>query len=55
MYLPSLEAMKCLTKLQDIWIDDCPLLKERCNKDSGPEWPKISHIPDIDFEGERWS
>ncbi|CAB4284377.1 unnamed protein product [Prunus armeniaca] len=47
MYLPTLEAMKCLTKLQYIYIRNCPLLKERCNKDSGPEWPKISHIPNI--------
>ncbi|KAL6277782.1 hypothetical protein ACE6H2_021383 [Prunus campanulata] len=49
MYLPPLEAMKCLTKLQHIRIENCPLLKERCNKDSGPEWPKISHIPNVDF------
>ncbi|XP_020421027.1 putative disease resistance protein RGA3 isoform X1 [Prunus persica] len=47
MYLPTLEAMKCLTKLQYIYIRNCPLLKERCNKDSGAEWPKISHIPNI--------
>ncbi|KAL6277775.1 hypothetical protein ACE6H2_021376 [Prunus campanulata] len=47
MYLPTLEAMKCLTKLQYIYIQNCPLLKERCKKDSGPEWPKISHIPNI--------
>ncbi|XP_008232251.1 PREDICTED: putative disease resistance protein RGA4 [Prunus mume] len=47
MYLPTLEAMQCLTKLNFIVIDDCPLLKERCNKESGSEWPKISHIPRI--------
>ncbi|XP_020421451.1 putative disease resistance protein RGA3 [Prunus persica] len=52
MYLPTLEAMKCLTKLKHIWFFDCPLLKNRCNKDSGPEWPKISHIPHIDFFGD---
>ncbi|XP_008242895.2 PREDICTED: putative disease resistance protein RGA3 [Prunus mume] len=44
MYLPTLEAMKCLTELQSIEFYSCPLLKERCNKDNGPEWPKISHI-----------
>ncbi|CAB4314786.1 unnamed protein product [Prunus armeniaca] len=49
MYLPTLEAMKCLTKLQDIWFLDCPLLEKRCNKDGGPEWPKISHIPHIKY------
>ncbi|CAL9006291.1 unnamed protein product [Prunus brigantina] len=47
MYLPTLEAMQCLTKLNSIQIHDCPLLKERCNKESGSEWPKISHIPYI--------
>jgi Leucine-rich repeat (LRR) protein len=26
-----------------IW--NCPLLKERCKKDRGPEWFKITHIP----------
>ncbi|KAL6277778.1 hypothetical protein ACE6H2_021379 [Prunus campanulata] len=55
MHLPTLEAMKCLTKLQDIWINNCPLLKERCNKDSGPEWLKISHIQHIYFDGVKWS
>ncbi|KAI5325482.1 hypothetical protein L3X38_034556 [Prunus dulcis] len=45
MYLPPLEAMKRLTKLHYIQIYHCSLLKERCNKDSGPEWPKILHIP----------
>ncbi|KAM2501972.1 disease resistance protein TAO1-like [Malus sylvestris] len=44
MYLPTVGAMKCLTKLYSISFDDCPLLKDNCNKDSGPEWPKISHI-----------
>ncbi|CAB4293681.1 unnamed protein product [Prunus armeniaca] len=47
MYLPSVEAMHRLTKLQTLEIWRCPLMKERCTKDSGPEWPKISHIPDI--------
>ncbi|CAB4299704.1 unnamed protein product [Prunus armeniaca] len=45
MYLPTLEAMQCLTKLKHIITLDCPLLKESCNKKSGSEWPKISHIP----------
>ncbi|CAL8165038.1 unnamed protein product [Prunus armeniaca] len=37
MYLPTLEPMKCLAKLQYIRIYNCPILKERCNKDSDPE------------------
>ncbi|KAH0992606.1 hypothetical protein GBA52_004089 [Prunus armeniaca] len=43
--LPSVEAMQRLTKLRTLRIWLCPLLTERCTKDSGPEWPKISHIP----------
>ncbi|CAN6723762.1 unnamed protein product [Malus baccata var. baccata] len=53
MYLPTVEAMKCLTKLEHISFSDCPLLKEKCKKDSGPEWPKISHIPEIEVDGIR--
>ncbi|CAL8991937.1 unnamed protein product [Prunus brigantina] len=45
MYLPSVTAMQRLTKLQILDIWQCRLLKERCTKNSGPEWPKISHIP----------
>ncbi|XP_024196241.1 putative disease resistance protein RGA1 [Rosa chinensis] len=47
MYLPSMEAMLRLTKLKEIVIDDCPLLEERCREESGPEWPKIRHLPFI--------
>ena len=44
--LPS--VMQRLTKLQILWIDGChPDLKQRCSRDSGTDWPKISHIPDI--------
>ncbi|XP_062004515.1 putative disease resistance protein RGA3 isoform X2 [Rosa rugosa] len=47
MYLPSIEAMQRLTKLNEIYISTCPLLSERCMEESGPEWPKICQIPDI--------
>ncbi|CAB4284383.1 unnamed protein product [Prunus armeniaca] len=43
-YLPTLEAMQRLTKLKHILLGCCFLLTERCLRDSGPEWPKISHI-----------
>ncbi|EOY04639.1 LRR and NB-ARC domains-containing disease resistance protein, putative [Theobroma cacao] len=44
MHLPSLKVMQSLT-LKKLQCSDCPRLKERCAKDSGPEWSKISHIP----------
>ncbi|PRQ43056.1 putative P-loop containing nucleoside triphosphate hydrolase, leucine-rich repeat domain, L [Rosa chinensis] len=47
VYLPSVQAMHRLTKLDRIRIDNCPLLSERCREESGLEWHKISHIPDI--------
>jgi Leucine-rich repeat (LRR) protein len=31
--------------LLQLFISNCPLLKERCKKDRGPEWFKIAHIP----------
>ncbi|CAN6564481.1 unnamed protein product [Malus baccata var. baccata] len=46
-YLPTVEAMQRLTKLHKLAIFRSPRLEERCAKDSGPEWPKISHIPDL--------
>ncbi|XP_050112836.1 putative disease resistance protein RGA3 isoform X2 [Malus sylvestris] len=46
MNLPSVQAMQRLTKLQSLRIINChPLLEERCRRDSGTDWPKISHIP----------
>ncbi|CAN6564471.1 unnamed protein product [Malus baccata var. baccata] len=53
MYLPTVEAMQRLTKLHKLEIYSCPRLKERCAKDSGPEWPKISHIPDLRRESSK--
>ncbi|GKU85514.1 hypothetical protein SLEP1_g182 [Rubroshorea leprosula] len=45
--LPSAEAFRPLSKLRVLGIGDCSLLEERCAKESGPEWSKISHIPSI--------
>ncbi|KAM5559903.1 putative disease resistance protein RGA4 [Rosa sericea] len=46
-YLPSVEAMQRLTKLKEIVIFSSPPLEERCREESGPEWPKIRHLPFI--------
>ncbi|KAH1038126.1 hypothetical protein J1N35_039869 [Gossypium stocksii] len=47
MYLPSVDVMRRLSKLQEISIADCPQLETRCKRKCGPEWSKISHIPQI--------
>ncbi|XP_021804722.1 putative disease resistance protein RGA3 [Prunus avium] len=51
MYLPTVEVMQRLTKLRELDIDGCPRPAERCAKESGPEWHKIWHIPDIIVDG----
>ncbi|KAK4425701.1 hypothetical protein Salat_1764100 [Sesamum alatum] len=47
-HLPSKEAMKRLTKLQRLFVSECPLLREACNNPAdNSERDKISHIPCI--------
>ncbi|GLT31971.1 hypothetical protein SLA2020_066680 [Shorea laevis] len=48
--LPSAAAIQRLSKLQALYIWDCPELKERCAKKRGCDWSKISHIPHIDID-----
>ncbi|KAL0462092.1 UNVERIFIED_CONTAM: hypothetical protein Slati_0096800 [Sesamum latifolium] len=50
--LPSKEALQCLTELTDLYIEECPELRERC-KPHETEWHKISHIHRIILEG-KW-
>ncbi|GLT99171.1 hypothetical protein SLE2022_166300 [Rubroshorea leprosula] len=46
-HLPSAEAIRCLSKLTFLSIYGCPELEIRCDKDRGPDWHRISHIPTI--------
>ncbi|XP_038719783.1 putative disease resistance protein At3g14460 [Tripterygium wilfordii] len=44
--LPSLpEGLP--TSLEFLLVKDCPILKERCNSESGEDWQKVSHVPHI--------
>ncbi|KAL5979585.1 hypothetical protein ACLOJK_019491, partial [Asimina triloba] len=40
--------LKSLPLLRQLHIYNCPLLSERCRREGGKDWPKISHIPIID-------
>ncbi|KAB1225421.1 putative disease resistance protein RGA3 [Morella rubra] len=45
------EGMRGLTSLQRLCIVDCsPILLERCERETGVDWPKISHIPHLYIE-----
>ncbi|KAL2530507.1 putative disease resistance RPP13-like protein 1 [Forsythia ovata] len=52
-HLPSKEAMQRLTKLTSLEIWFCPLMEEQCRPDNS-EWPKISHIPKVWLNPERF-
>ncbi|XP_031259749.1 putative disease resistance RPP13-like protein 1 [Pistacia vera] len=39
-FLPNLPS-----SLLQLSVSQCPLLKQRCKRDKGQEWPKITHIP----------
>ncbi|XP_030944244.1 disease resistance protein RGA2-like [Quercus lobata] len=41
------EGMSHLTSLQTLHIVGCPKLKQRCEKENGEDWDKISHIPNL--------
>ncbi|GKV45253.1 hypothetical protein SLEP1_g52362 [Rubroshorea leprosula] len=45
--LKHMEAIRCLSKLEGPYIDECPELKERCARGSGSEWDYISHVQNI--------
>ena len=47
MYLPTLQAMQRLTKLESLTTLFYPKLKERCAKGSRAEWSKIANIPHV--------
>uniref|UniRef100_A0A2P2II18 Uncharacterized protein MANES_10G008200 n=1 Tax=Rhizophora mucronata TaxID=61149 RepID=A0A2P2II18_RHIMU len=40
-------AIQQLSKLRSLYVYFCPLLMERCKREDGADWSKISHIPKI--------
>ncbi|TYH50952.1 hypothetical protein ES332_D10G240400v1 [Gossypium tomentosum] len=46
--LKTLPGNNMLFSLLKLKIVECPMMGERCKRDKGPEWSKISHIPCVD-------
>ena len=46
---PSLQSFVPRT-LARLVIFLCPILKKRCSKDKGKDWPKIAHIPYVEID-----
>jgi len=49
-FCPMVESMPKVglpSSLSTLRINDCPMLGERCEREKGKDWPKISHIPHI--------
>jgi Leucine-rich repeat (LRR) protein len=47
------EGMRSLTSLQLLKIHRRPNLLKRCKREVGEDWPKIAHIPNLEFQ-EFW-
>ena len=35
--------------LSQLYLRNCPVLKQRCSKEKGEDWPKIAHIPYVEI------
>jgi len=44
------DGTRHLTGLKQLTISDCPILAPRCLRETGEEWHKIAHIPNLQIE-----
>ena len=53
--LPSMNAMRRLTRLKLLHISECPeICIEQQSDAADSQWPNISHIPNIKIDGDSW-
>lgn len=45
------DGMQCLTSLEELNIRICPELINRCLRENGEDWHKISHVRNIYLDG----
>nr|CAD1829562.1 unnamed protein product [Ananas comosus var. bracteatus] len=50
--IPYLPLSGLPASLRELYIKDCPMLTARCQQNAGADWPKISHIPNIQVREE---
>ncbi|XWS65479.1 hypothetical protein CRYUN_Cryun05aG0116400 [Craigia yunnanensis] len=48
--LKSVLRKDMLLSLLELYIHDCPLLKQRCQRDKGQDWSNIAHIPFVQID-----
>nr|XP_048332998.1 putative disease resistance protein RGA1 [Ziziphus jujuba var. spinosa] len=41
------QGLRQLPSLQKLKIKDCPILYERCQRETGDDWPKVAHVPEL--------
>ncbi|KAL4039007.1 hypothetical protein IC575_002650 [Cucumis melo] len=41
------EEIRHVHNLRYLKIQDCPILVEKCKKNTGEDWPKIAHVPNL--------